>query len=210
MLGRSRVWVVVLMMTVSLWGWAGEAGNPQLTVFVIERAGTPARVLTGAERNAAQVFRQAGVDVGWVNCDERKSEAACEKISHADLIVHMIPRARTLSGEVFGVAFVENSAGVYADVFVDPIQRLHEQDRTVSLSPILGDVLAHEIGHLLLRSNAHSREGIMQAHWQAEQLHRVAKGQMRFTKEQAIKMRTRVSSLHNDQRDESTLVAMRD
>jgi len=210
MLDRSRVWVVVLMMTVSLWGWAGESGNPQLTVFVIERAGTPGRVLTDAERTAAQVFRQAGVDVGWVNCDERKPEAACEKISQADLIVHVIPRARTLSGEVFGVAFVENSAGVYADVFVDPIQRLHEQDRTVSLSPILGDVLAHEVGHLLLGSNAHSREGIMQSHWQAEQLHSVAKGQMRFTKEQAIKMRARVSSLHNDQRDESMLVAMRD
>ncbi len=32
---------------------------------------------------------------------------------------------------------------------------------------LLGHVIAHEIGHLLLASNKHSRRGLMQPHWNA-------------------------------------------
>jgi len=210
MLGKSTSWTLFWLMTWSLLGWAEEPQNPQLTVFVVERAGTPARALDSAERNADQVFRRAGVDVDWINCHESKPEASCEKISQADLIVHVVPRARTMSGDIFGVAFVENNAGTYADVFFDSIQSLREQDRAVSLSPILGDVLAHEVGHLLLGTNSHSPEGIMQPRWQAEQLHSIAKGQMRFTKEQAIRIRSRVLSLRSNERDDFVLAAARE
>ncbi len=209
MLGKSTGCLVIWLMTGSLLGWAEEARNSHLTVFVVERAGMPAVVLANAERNADQVFRRAGVDVRWINC-ENEPRTSCEKISEADLIVRVVSRARTLSGEVFGVAFVENNAGTYADVFFDSIQSLHEQDRAVSLPPILGDVLAHEVGHLLLGTNSHSREGIMQAHWQAEQLHSIAKGQMRFTKEQAVKIRTRVLSLRSKERDDFVLAEARE
>ena len=210
MLGQSTGWALFWLMTWSLLGWAGEPQNPHLTVFVVERAGMLAAALANAEGNADQVFLRAGVDVDWINCNGNKPEASCEKISQADLTVHVVPRARTMSGDIFGVAFVENNAGTYADVFFDSIQRLHEQDRAVSLPPILGDVLAHEVGHLLLGSNSHSPEGIMQPHWQAEQLHSIAKGQMRFTKEQAIKIRSRVLSLRSNERDEFALAAARE
>ena len=204
-----RIWVVLGITAWSLLGYAADSPrqNPQLTVFVVERAGASARVLADAERNAARVFHQAGVDVDWINCDQINQESACGRFSQADLVVRLVPRALALSDEIFGVAFVENNAGTYADVFFDSIRRLREQDREVSLSPILGDVLAHEVGHLLLGTNAHSREGIMQAHWQAGQLQSVAKGQMRFTGEQASKMRARVSSMRRN-RNDSTVVAM--
>jgi hypothetical protein len=203
---KATIWVWMLMW--SLIGWAEKSQNPHLTVFVAERAGTSVHALAEAERNAARVFHQAGVDVEWINCDDKQQEPACGKVSQADLIVHLVPRARTLTGDIFGVAFVENNAGVYADVFVDSIQSLREQDSAISLSPILGSVLAHEVGHLLLGTNAHSREGIMQAHWQAEQLRHIAKGQMRFTKEQSGRMRARVESRHANHRDESMVASI--
>ena len=202
-IGRGIAWAMMW----SLMGWAEQPQNPHLTVFVAERAATGMHVLAEAERNAAQAFHQAGVEVEWINCDEGHGPA-CGKVSQADLVVHLIPRAHTLAGEIFGVAFVENNAGVYADVFFDSIQSLRQQDSAISLSPILGSVLAHEVGHLLLGSNAHSREGIMQAHWQAEQLDHIAKGQMRFTKEQSGKMRARVESMHANHGDEAVLAAM--
>ena len=205
---NSKGWAVIWIITVSLFGSAEEAHNPQLTVFVVERAGTPAGVLAEAERNATQVFRHAAVDVGWINCDESQPTEACQKISQADLIVHLVPRACTLSGDIFGVAFVEHSVGLYADVFFESIQRLHEQYRAVSLSPILGHVLSHEVGHLLLGSNSHSRDGIMQPHWTPQQLQQAAMGRMRFDKDQAAKMRNRISLLHDRSRENPTLASV--
>jgi hypothetical protein len=204
---KTTGWVIVWVMMWSLMGWAEQPQNPHLTVFVAERAATGVHVLAEAERMAARVFRQAGVDVEWMNCDQGQGPA-CDKVSQADLVVHLVPRAHALSGEIFGVAYVENNAGVYADVFFDSIQSLRRQVSAVSLSPVLGSVLAHEVGHLLLGTNAHSREGIMQAHWQAEQLDRIAKGQMRFTKEQSGKMRARVESMHANRGDESVIATM--
>ena len=86
------------------------------------------------------------------------------------------PRSVSSAGEVFGVAFLsDEGTGCYSDVFYDRAMELHA-DWNVSLSDILGNVIAHELGHLLLGSNSHSRAGIMRAHWQGEELHRLSRG----------------------------------
>ena len=41
-------------------------------------------------------------------------------------------------------------------------------------STILAHVLAHEIGHLLKRTNGHSPSGVMKAHWEAGDYSRMA------------------------------------
>jgi hypothetical protein len=97
------------------------------------------------------------------------------------------------AGEVFGVAFLsDEGTGCYSDVFYDRALELHA-DWNVSLSDILGNVMAHELGHLLLGSNSHSGAGIMRAHWQGEELHRLSRGNLRFTSEQSNHMRGKLS-----------------
>jgi hypothetical protein len=197
---KARILAAISMLGWSLLGWAADAPkqNSQVTVFVTDRAGATPRLVAAAEQNAARVFQQAGVDVAWVNCSgspEVPADVQCgQEITTGDLVVRILARARTLPPGVFGVSFVDNSAGVYADVFFNPIQQLRDVNEEIPLAAILGDVMAHELGHLLLGSNAHSRDGIMQPHWNAEQLHRVALGQMRFTKEQAAKLQNRIAS----------------
>jgi hypothetical protein len=57
---------------------------------------------------------------------------------------------------------------------------------------VLGATVAHEIGHILLGSNAHTRSGIMCSRFQRADLRRAASGQLRFTPEQAQRMQTKV------------------
>ena len=45
---------------------------------------------------------------------------------------------------------------------------------------MLGSVMAHEIGHLLLGSHAHAISGIMRGHWESGELHQIAMGTLRF------------------------------
>jgi hypothetical protein len=59
----------------------------------------------------------------------------------------------------------------------------------VALADILGNVMAHELGHLLLGSSSHAGMGIMRAHWQGEELRRLSRGSLSFTNEQADHMR---------------------
>jgi hypothetical protein len=59
---------------------------------------------------------------------------------------------------------------------------------------LLGAVSAHELGHLLLGSNSHSRIGIMEPRWRLEGLRNVGMGRLLFTSEQARSMRNRISA----------------
>ena len=194
---KVRILAVFWIVGGSLLGH-GEAAtkNPQLAVFVTNSANAPERIVVAAEQNAGRILHQAGVNVHWVNCGAEAADPSeqCHDIANPGLVVRMIPHARTFEEEVFGVSFLNDDTGTYADLFLEPIERLHEQEKGITLAQILGDVLAHELGHLLLGSNAHSRDGIMQPHWTKEQLHRAGMGRMQFSKEQAAKMRTRIAS----------------
>jgi hypothetical protein len=214
MVRSSKASVASLILGWALMGWAETPSRQysQLTVFVTDGAGASEHLIADAERGATRVFHQAGVDVEWVNCGlgpERPADSRCDTpMMAADLVVRIVPRARTLPQGIFGVSFLANGTGAYADVFLDHIRGLLEVDKQVSLAAILGDVMAHELGHLLLGSNAHSRDGIMQAHWEPEQVHRISTGQMLFTAEQALRMRTRITSLRKASRDAPVLAAM--
>lgn len=208
-----RVFAVLWILGCSfhVWGKDGVTGNQQVTVFVNDSASVPEPLVLAAEQNAARPFRYAGVDLKWINCGASGSDSSrvpCQDpFMSANLVVRLIPHARTLADGIFGVSFLDHDAGAYADIFFEPIRQFHEQNREISLAPILGDVLAHELGHLLLGSNAHSRDGIMQPHWTKEQLQQVAKGRMRFNKEQAVRMRVRIASFQGEQQNSPTLEA---
>ena len=171
----------------------------KFTVFVYNDAEVPEQLLSAAEQDAGAVFAEAGLQAAWVNCMPAKRAMTRPECSQppapAQLVVRLVPRSLTLGDTAFGVAFLSNEGGTFADVFFDPFRRLRaEGTREISAS-LLGHVMTHEIGHLLLGSNRHSRLGIMQARWHSDQLRSIAVGGLWFMPEQAAQMRARVSSL---------------
>ena len=107
------------------------------------------------------------------------------------LAIRIVPGRST--SEVFGVAFLSaDGEGCYSDVFYDRAMQLHA-DWKVRLADILGNVMAHELGHLLLGSNSHSGFGIMRAHWRSEELRRLSRDGLWFTNEEAYRMSRRLN-----------------
>ena len=188
-------WLLVLGLANHVYAANPGQDNPQLRVFVMEDTGSP-QLLLDAERTASRVFLRTGVVVDWVNCNPPSpSRCATNLQQRGTLAVRILPESRSRQSEMFGVSFLgPDGTGTYADVFLVPIQRLRESATAVSVSATLGAVMAHELGHLLLGSNAHSPQGIMQAHWQSEQLRDVGKGRMQFTPAQAQRIRSRLFS----------------
>ena len=64
----------------------------------------------------------------------------------------------------------------------------------VDLSTMLGHVIAHEVGHLLMPTNAHSPTGLMRGVWDDAQVRDAAGGALTFTDGQAEKIRATVDS----------------
>jgi hypothetical protein len=91
--------------------------------------------------------------------------------------------------DVFGEAFTDSEGkGSYIKLFyahlTDPNAHLPLGD-----GELLGYVIAHEVGHLLLGTDSHSHDGIMQGRWEDAQLRGAGKGNLQFTSSQAALMR---------------------
>jgi hypothetical protein len=206
--GQACWWLCTFFLLVAFPAWgetnAGESPDerPQVSVSVYDDARVPAAVLAQAEREAGKIFARAGLEVTWVNCStwevRVETQASCERFAWpAYLALHIVPRSIRPMNEVFGVAFLSGEGiGCYSDVYYDQALALHA-DWNVGLADILGNVVAHEVGHLLLGSNSHAPAGIMRARWQGEELRRLASGSLLFTPEQAERMRRKLKAAHS-------------
>src|SRR6516165_4992254 len=101
--------------------------------------------------------------------------------------------SRGLKASTVGISFsAEDGKGCYADLFYEPIQQLQEETHA-SPPVVLGHAMAHELGHLLLGTNSHSPSGLMRAHWTGEDLTNASKGNLRFSQEQCLRIRSRLT-----------------
>ena len=80
--------------------------------------------------------------------------------------------------------------GTHSSVFYDRVQE--EKARipgiAISTGQLLGHIMAHEVGHLLLGRGSHSQSGLMHIPWQKKELLQVARGELIFTRKQAGRM----------------------
>ena len=145
-----------------------------LPVTICDFTGVDRTTLAAAEAVAAATYREAGVIIDWAESDCLAGPPA--------LYVNLVPSGHVnvrLAEVALGFA---ESGGITATVLydrVDQIARCHHIKREF----VLGYVMAHEVGHLLLPPHAHSLTGIMQA---TLNLDVVAKLPPRFTPEQGV------------------------
>lgn len=189
-------WCVAVSAGVLLWSGIGaraDEGSPMITVLVNDSARVDHRLLEEGETEAGRIFHAAGVDISWVNCIGSKEVGRCRvEPGVNEFVVHIVMSGKTSSDSVFGVAFVAaDGTGKYSDVFFGRIKRQSEKSE-LSVERLLGYVIAHELGHLLLGNRSHSRWGIMMPSWRQAELQEAKMGVLLFHEEQARLMRTRI------------------
>ncbi len=131
----------------------------RITVRVDDKAGVLGAQLKLAEARAAEVFALSGVTVEWI--DGREAARLNLTATYTLLIVAEAPAALKKAMEVVGADVMGQGAPFIGRAYI-------YYDRVLKLSPIpprdvvttLGDVMAHELGHLLLPPG-HSSVGIM-------------------------------------------------
>jgi hypothetical protein len=164
----------------------------QVHVLVYDYAQVSPETLIKAQERASTIFQQVGVEPVWVNHGRTTGEsqnplASQHKLDQIDFILRILPRSRAaLKDNALGEALPCKSGAevCFANVFYNRVEQRTNVEK-ISLEQVLGHAVAHELGHLLLGSNSHSRSGIMSGQWSSEELKRAAKGDLLFTPEQA-------------------------
>ena len=176
-----------------------QRGDLAVKVSVFNDAQISDGKVATAESAAARLFAHAGIRIDWLNCghatETGEERASCSKAAFPEhFVVRLRQRSLNLNESTLGLSFLgDDGIGCHADVFyagVEPIQ----QEAGLSAEAILGLVIAHELGHLLLGTNSHAARGIMRANWKKQDLSLAGKGMLGFTEDQAQKMRGRLES----------------
>jgi hypothetical protein len=145
-------------------GTAGAAAErPPLVVHVDDRVGVPAQDLAEAKREVEEIFADAGVSIMWKEGRFPASVAVTITKGLATRQVALMLVNNTddplpgASGCTLGFA-AKRPAVAYTFY-----NRINEQALLypINVRRLLGRVIAHELGHVLLPPNSHSLHGIM-------------------------------------------------
>ena len=163
-----------------------------LIVRVYDNAGVLAADRARAMKDATSILAHADLNVRWRDCPARgRSHSACLALpSPGELAVRLVhspksdPNVRAL-----GNAFIDatSGSGTLATVFVDRVQAVVQSK--ADPWAMVGRVMAHEIGHLLLGSNSHSESGLMREIWTIGELMRSRPSDWLFSKAQREDLR---------------------
>ena len=159
-------------------------------------------VLVSAEQTAAAIFKEGGIDTAWFEC---RLPQECSFLSGRPQFLLVIRRnsggllsntseeERLIQDHTLGFSIPCSTMDTcLCYILYSPIYSFAEQYRN-SPGQVLGQVIAHEIGHALLGPNAHTAMGIMRPRLQLAD----KKTLLYFTPEQAKRLRSELSARMN-------------
>jgi hypothetical protein len=182
--------------------------HPEVTtvkVSVYNDVGLSPGLLSDVERVTARAFRQAAVNLEWLNCglpsmDEAERAVCTDSLFPTHLHLRLIGHPVHFDGDgtALGVAYLaEDGVGFQADVFCERVMRLQYESQ-VDSAILLGIVSAHELGHLLLGTSSHSPTGLMRGRWCRSDLLLAVKNSLLFSDDQSDHMRAKLYEAYLD------------
>ena len=183
-------------VVIGMCGWVVAAGAAEMQVRVRlqDYANVPAVWLTRAKTVATGILENGGVRVLWSDCSPnsgRRDTLCSIPLGPIDLQLRILSEEMAKrthrSRHSMGSAMVSGQFPSIASVFYHRAVEL-EAGKPGARAEILGGILAHEIGHLLLAENSHSGTGVLRAQWGDQDLRMIALGRLWFTPEQAARM----------------------
>ena len=178
--------------------FAKEEPTVNISVLVYNYAGAAPGTLAGAEHQADRILNQAGVRAVWFDCSVKAGKldekSICRSgLGNQNIVLRLLSRhtPTRVPDFAFGFAVSPGLASVY---YGDAAVMAERQQLRSELPILLGCLMVHEIGHLLLNSYGHSPTGVMQAEWGPTQLQQSLTGLMTFTPAQSRLIREKVQA----------------
>jgi hypothetical protein len=157
---NTRKPAAILAIALGLAAPAGDANAnelPRLTVVmrIYNYANVPPGELTAARARAGRVYRAIGVDIVW---SDTAAAATALVLLPQDMTEKKCQAENIADGVLGRGAAATRRAYVFYERVTAAARRANVDRRAM-----LGKVIAHEIGHVLLDEPGHARDGIMRA-----------------------------------------------
>jgi Zn-dependent protease with chaperone function len=174
--------------------------EPTLSVHLYDQAQVPTGVLHAATVEVTRLFRAAGIQTTWeqpvaeapedrgIDMSDRRSAPSRPPDERPYVVVRLVRGmpASALPGAL-GFALPFARTGAQVSLFYDRVEALTRSGNAASYV-ILGHALAHEIGHVLLGSSAHTTSSLMQARWNPASWRLASAGLLAFRPEEAERL----------------------
>jgi hypothetical protein len=168
----------------------GAENQPvRLGIRLSNTAVVPQWTLAHARELVAGVYERAGVEVVWGG----PTEAPPPDVQLTIILTRKLPVTSMENGDVLAVAIAPPGGRGRLAYVVWPRVEAFAHGKRVPVARVLGRVIAHELGHLLLGNNAHSDEGIMRAHWNRTDFAGID-NQAVFSPEQSARIREHITN----------------
>lgn len=168
---------------------------PSVSIRIDDYAAVPLRQLARAQDDVTQWYAAIGVETVWAGAHRVSQMPTRPEVSlnPTDLTVivlspEMVDRMAPPRDVVGAAPGTTTERGRIAYVFYHRLRMI-----AMAGDDLLGVVMAHEIGHLLLPYGSHSDTGVMRSHWDVRDLWCHDVRQLGFTPYQAQQIRRRVS-----------------
>lgn len=162
----------------------------RINVTVCNLGGVSDSVVSAAKAETELAYLPARVRIVWRACDALPASASQARVPWFVIRLRNDgppAAAGPASLAVMGKAFVDARGGAVADAYFPAIRATAEQ-RHADEGVLLGFVMAHELGHLLL-GPGHTPDGLMQAAWGQKEIEALRQRRLRFTGDGAERIR---------------------
>jgi hypothetical protein len=151
-------------------GTAGSAERLSIDCLVGNLVPVADETLAEARQRVARIFEPLAVEIAWFDAASavRRYKALDDPAAQRAFVTSLYVVRLVAEGGEGGMSPSERAVGVAAvgtRVAIIPYPRVVELARngSASVGLVLGHVIAHELGHLLLQRASHSAAGLMRA-----------------------------------------------
>jgi len=186
-----RAWTLAVLVVIGLTATArtttaGPDDPITLVVRVTPQTEIPQGVLALALVEATRIYDDIGVRLVWTE------SSAAEYRFIVRIIMKPLGGDRVSDLHALGAApRTKEMHGRLAYAYFGPIERL-ARGAGIDVAIILGHVIAHELGHLLLPPDSDGRVGVMGTGWDRAQVDGARKGELMFTRGQEKAIREKL------------------
>jgi hypothetical protein len=168
----------------------GPATQPPLIIRIYDSVGLASERLATAHHAVSAVLKPAGIDINWRDCRGPRPDAPGPLCSGAlevsEVIVRIVNGGSNQGDDRLGYSSVDvqHHADCLATVFADRIEAMAGRTQS-DPGTLLGHVMAHEIGHLLMGTSRHSPIGLMRDRWSDDEVRRRSPTDWQLTRSDA-------------------------
>jgi Zn-dependent protease with chaperone function len=179
---------MLMSLVASTISWAGER---TVTICLAPHPEVNYTTQVLAQDYASRIYHAIGIELRWKSsCPQAEEDAPATPFAPnlTTLGIEWAPKApATISPAARASAHPFQPTGPRITLYLDRLRPMLQERRLAAA--VLGHVLAHEIGHVLLGHNGHAQEGLMKAIWSAAEQRAMLCRPMPFTTEQGEQLR---------------------